>query len=292
MHKPPQTVVITGASSGFGEGAARAFADRGDRVFATMRDAGGRNAARAAALEAHSPRISVVDMDVALDASVTAAFAHILAQGPVDVLINNAGIMYIGVTEAFSVAQAHAQMETNYYGAIRAAQAVLPAMRAARSGLIINTSSLVGQISPPFFGTYSATKHALEAYSQALRYELSPFGVDVAVVEPGPFGTGLLASGAPPAHAEVLASYGEVAGIPAALGAHFAAFLQSDQAPSPQLVVDAYLALVDLPAGQRPTRTVVGIPWGVDELNALRQPIQDRILREMQLDGALGGVSA
>jgi hypothetical protein len=90
----------------------------------------------------------------------------------------------------------------------------------------------------------------------------------------------------------VLASYGEVAGIPAALGAHFSAFLQSEQAPRPQLVVDAYLALADLPAGRRPTRTVVGITWGVDEINAGMQPVQDRVLKEFQLDGALGGVSA
>jgi short-subunit dehydrogenase len=285
-------VVITGASSGFGEGAVKAFADKGYRVWGTMRDAAGRNAGKKAALEAHSKNVSVIDMDVASDASVADGFARILAQGPVDVLINNAGIMYLGITEAFSIAQAKEQMETNYYGAIRTMQAVLPGMRAAKSGLIINCSSLVGQISPPFFSTYSATKHALEGYTQGLRYELSPFGIDVAIVEPGPFGTGLLASGQAPAHGDVLASYGELAGVPAAMGAHFAAFLQSEEAPKPQLVVDAYVALVDMPAGKRPTRTVVGISWGVDEMNAAKQPIQDRVLKEMQLEGTLGGVSA
>ncbi len=285
-------VVITGASSGFGEGAVKAFVDKGYRVWGTMRDVAGRNAGKKAALEAHSKNVSVIDMDVASDASVADGFARILAQGPVDVLINNAGIMYLGITEAFSIAQAKEQMETNYYGAIRTMQAVLPGMRAAKTGLIINTSSLVGQISPPFFSTYSATKHALEGYTQGLRYELSPFGIDVAIVEPGPFGTGLLASGQAPAHDDVTASYGELAGVPAAMGAHFAAFLQSEEAPKPQLVVDAYVALVDMPAGKRPTRTVVGITWGVDEMNAAKQPIQDRILKEMQLEGTLGGVSA
>ena len=171
-------------------------------------------------------------------------------------------------------------------------QAVLPAMRAARSGLIINTSSLVGQISPPFFSTYSATKHALEGYVQGLRYEVSPFGIDVAIVQPGPFGTGLLAAGQAPARNDVLSSYGDLAGLPAAIGAHFGAFLQSDAAPKPQLVVDAYVALVDMPAGKRPTRTVVGITWGVDEMNVAKQPIQDRVLKEMQLEGVLGGTDA
>lgn len=291
MNSSSKVVVITGCSSGFGEGAVKAFADKGYRVWGTLRDARGRNAAKKAALEAYSSCVSVIDMDVTDDASVAAAFAHILSQGPVDVLINNAGVMYLGITEAFSVEQAKEQMETNYYGAIRAMQAVLPSMRAAKSGLIINTSSLVGQISPPFFSTYSATKHALEAYVQGLRYEVSPFGIDVALVQPGPFGTGLLAGGKAPERNDVLASYGELAGVPNAMGQHFAAFLQSEEAPKPQLVVDAYVALAVMPAGKRPTRTVVGITWGVDEMNAAKQPIQDRVLKEMQLEGVLGRTS-
>lgn len=284
-------VVITGASSGFGEGAVKAFADRGYRVWGTMRDTAGRNAGKRAALEAHSPLISIVEMDVADDASVSVGFARILADGPVDVLINNAGIMYLGLTEAFSVAQAREQMETNYFGAVRAMHAVLPSMRAAGKGLIINTSSLVGRISPPFFGSYSATKHALEGYSQAMRYELSSFGVDVAIVEPGPFGTGLLGAGKPPAREDVTASYGELAGVPAAMAAHFAKLLTSDGAPDPQWVVDAYLKLAEMPQGERPTRTVVGMTWGVDQINANTQSLQDDVLKEMQLDGVLSGVS-
>lgn len=288
-----KNIIITGASSGFGLKAAKDFADQGYQVFATMRQPEGKNAAVKADLQAHSANIQVVDMDVTSDESVKTAIAGVLAKaGSIDILINNAGIMYLGLTEAFSIAQAKEQMETNYYGAIRTMQAVLPAMRAAKSGLIINTSSLVGQISPPFFGTYSATKHALEGYVQALRYEVSPFGIDVAIVQPGPFGTGLLASGQAPAYAEVSASYGDLAGVPAAMGEHFAQFLQSEEAPKPQLVVDAYLALAHMPAGKRPTRTVVGITWGVDEMNAAKQPIQDRVLKEMQLDGVLGGADA
>lgn len=291
MNENSKTVVITGASSGFGEGAVKAFADKGYRVWGTMRDVGGRNAGKRAALEAYSAKVSVIDMDVANDESVAAGFATILDAGPVDVLINNAGIMYLGITEAFSVAQAHEQMNTNYYGVIRTTQAVLPSMRAARSGLIINCSSLVGRISPPFFGTYTATKHALEGYSQCLRYELAPFGVDVAIVEPGPFGTGLLASGRPPALDEVLSSYGDLAQVPTAMAGQFAQMLASDDAPDPQWVIDAYVRLDDMPARERPVRTQVGISWGVDEINRLTQPIQDQLLKEMQLDALLGGGS-
>ena len=289
MDKSNKVVVITGCSSGFGESAVKAFADKGYRVWGTLRDAQGRNAAKRAALESYANQVTVIDMDVTDDASVAAAFGRILAEGPVDVLINNAGVMYLGITEAFTIGQAKEQMETNYFGAIRTMQAVLPSMRAAKSGLIINTSSLVGEISPPFFSTYSATKHALEGYVQGLRYEVSPFGIDVAIVQPGPFGTGLLAGGQAPARRDVLTSYGDLAGVPAAIGEHFANFLQSEEAPNPQLVVDAYLALAEMPSGKRPTRTVVGIAWGVDEINASKQPVQDRILKEMQLEGVLGG---
>lgn len=292
MSGTGKTVVITGASSGLGEGAALAFADRGCRVWGTMRDIDGRNVTKKAALEAYSPSISIVEMDVTSDASVVEAFAQIHARGPVDILINNADIMYIGMTEACSAAQAQVQMETNCYGAIRATQAVLPAMRAAGSGLIINTSSLAGRVSVPFFGTYCATKHALEAYSQSLRYEAAPFGIDVALVEPGPFPSHLLAAGKPPVHADVLASYGELKDVPTAMISGFAEMRASDGAPDPKLVVDAYLALADAAPGKRPTRTAVGITWGVDEMNAFTQPRQDALLKEMQLDGVLGGADA
>ncbi len=288
-----KNVIITGSSNGFGLKTAKDFADKGYRVFATMRNPNGKNAVSKADLVNHSTQIKVVDMDVTNDSSVKEAMSTILAEaGNIDILINNAGIMYLGITEAFSVEQAKFQMETNYFGAIRVMQAVLPSMRKAGSGLIINTSSLVGRMSPPFFGTYTATKHALEGYSQALRYEVSPFGVDIVLVEPGPFGTGLLASGQAPAHSEVLETYGELAGVPTAMGENFAQMLQSKDAPDPQWVVDAYLKLADLPFGSRPTRTVVGITWGTDTINELTQPIQDNILKEMQLESVLGGVSA
>lgn len=288
-----KNVIITGSSNGFGLKAAKDFADKGYRVFATMRNPNGKNATAKAELENHAANITVVDMDVTSDVSVQEAMSTILAEaGEPDILINNAGIMYLGITEAFSVEQAKFQMETNYFGAIRVIQAVLPSMRKAGSGLIINTSSLVGRLSPPFFGTYTATKHALEGYSQALRYEVSPFGVDIVLVEPGPFGTGLLASGQAPAHSEILETYGELAGVPAAMGESFAQMLQSENAPDPQWVVDAYVKLAELPFGSRPTRTVVGITWGTEKINELTQPIQDNILKEMQLEAVLSGASA
>ena len=153
-----KNVIITGSSNGFGLKAAKDFADKGNKVFATMRNPNGKNADAKADLESHSANIKVVDMDVTNDVSVKEAMSTILAEaGTIDILINNAGIMFVGITEAFSIEQARIQMETNYFGAIRVMQAILPSMRKAGSGLIINTSSLVGRMSPPFFGTYTAT---------------------------------------------------------------------------------------------------------------------------------------
>lgn len=290
MSNTKKSIVITGSSSGFGQKSVKDFADKGYQVFATMRGPEGKNSAVKAELEAYSDSIQVVDMDVTNDESVKNAIASVLNKaGKIDVLLNNAGVMYLGITEAFSIDQAREQMETNYYGAMRTILAVLPAMREAKSGLIINTSSMVGQISAPYFSTYAATKHALEGYLQGLRYEVAPFGIDVAIVQPGPFPTGLSASGQHPSRTDILDSYGELANIPAAMFEEFGKFMQSDQAPNPQMVVDAYLALADMPASRRPTRTPVGLVWGVDEINAAKQPIQDRVLTEMQLDKVLGG---
>jgi len=288
-----KNIIITGSSSGFGLKSAKDFADKGYKVFATMRNPDSKNAEKKAELETYSTAIKVISMDVTKDDSVNKAMNAIKSEAvSIDILINNAGIMFIGITEAYSIEQARFQMETNYFGAIRTMQAVLPAMREAGSGLIINTSSLVGRISPPFFSTYTATKHALEAYSQGLRYELSPFGVDVALVEPGPFGTGLLASGKAPERQNILKTYGDLADVPSAMSKEFDKMLQGSDAPDPQWVVDAYLKLAEMPAGKRPTRTVVGMTWGVDKINELTQPIQDKVLKEMQLENILDGSSS
>ena len=283
-----QNVVITGSSSGFGYLAAGAFAERGYRVWATMRNAATKNTGRAQELEAMSDAVRVVDMDVTDAGSVDRATDTIIGEdGNVDVLINNAGIMYVGHTEAYSVEQAHRQMDVNYYGMIRVTQAVLPHMRRAAAGLIINNSSVAGRVSWPYMGTYSATKFAVEAYSQALRFEMAPFGVDVALVEPGPFPTSLIASVSPEARTEVLEEYGEIAAVPSQMLAYFGDWLQSDEAPDNQLVVDAYLALADAASGERPTRTVVGPDFGVNEMNQATQPIQDAVLGALNLESVL-----
>jgi NAD(P)-dependent dehydrogenase (short-subunit alcohol dehydrogenase family) len=183
------TVLITGSSTGFGKLAALEFARRGDSVFASMRNPakGDTLAAEAASLGKH---VTILPLDVTKQASADEAIARVMNEvGRIDVLVNNAGIGMHGPIEECDDDEISAVFQTNVLGVVRMARAVAPQMRAQASGRIVNVSSVAGKVSSPFGGIYSASKHAVEAISDALHYELHPFGVRVAVVEPGGFAT-------------------------------------------------------------------------------------------------------
>ena len=182
-------VLITGSSTGFGKLAALEFARRGDSVYASMRNTAKSDALTSEA-KAANLAVNIVALDVANRASVDAAVANVVKEaGRIDVLVNNAGIGIHGPLEDCDDDEIQAVLETNVLGVIRAARAVAPHMRAQGSGTIINVSSLAGKVSAPFGGVYSASKHAVEALSDSLYFELHPFGVRVVVVEPGGFET-------------------------------------------------------------------------------------------------------
>ena len=179
------SVLITGTSRGIGFETALAFARAGHRVFATMRNPAGSPELAEIAAREQLP-ISIHTMDVDSDSSVSSAIAAIQGEnGPVDVLVNNAGIERGGATEETPSADFKACMETNYFGAIRCIQAVVAQMRERRSGCIINVTSVAGRISNPPLGPYAASKWAIEAVSESLAIEMKPFNVHVAIVEPG-----------------------------------------------------------------------------------------------------------
>ena len=188
-----QRIVITGSSSGFGLLTAKSLLTLGYEVVATMRDATTRNASTAADLRAFSAdtsgELTVVELDVTSDTSVASAAEQIRELGHVDVLVNNAGVMNIGITEAYSIDEVKAQFEVNTLGPARVAKAFIPQMREQKSGLIINLSSVLGRLNLPFFGVYCASKFALEALFEAYSFELAAFGVDCIIVEPGPYGS-------------------------------------------------------------------------------------------------------
>jgi NAD(P)-dependent dehydrogenase (short-subunit alcohol dehydrogenase family) len=179
------TVLITGTSQGIGLATALELGRAGHTVYATMR-----NPARAPELGAQVSKegltVSILTMDVDSDRSVEDCFAAIHGQGKnIDVLINNAGIERHGSVEELPMADFRAAMETNYFGALRCIRQVVPRMRTRRSGWIVNVSSVAGKIACSPLTPYMASKFALEALSEALAGEMKPFGVRVAIVEPG-----------------------------------------------------------------------------------------------------------
>ena len=179
------SVLITGTSSGIGLATALAFGRARHKVSATMRNpSGAPELAQLATTEKLPITISVMDVDS--DRSVREGIERIVKEcGYIDVLVNNAGIERIGSVEELSLADFRAVMETNYFGAIRCIQAVLPTMRKRRSGCIINVASVSGRIANSPMAPYAASKFALEALSESLAQEARPFNIHVAIVEPG-----------------------------------------------------------------------------------------------------------
>ena len=172
-----QVVLVTGASSGVGKATTQVLARNGFRVFGTSRNPSGNGS---------TPGVTMLPLDVRSDASVAACVSAVSHQaGRLDVLVNNAGYELAGALEEISLDEAKAQFETNFFGVLRMVNAVLPGMRERRSGRIINLTSLSG-ISPiPFMGIYSASKFAMDGYTEVLRHEVRPFGILVSQVEPG-----------------------------------------------------------------------------------------------------------
>jgi NAD(P)-dependent dehydrogenase (short-subunit alcohol dehydrogenase family) len=181
----PKVVLITGGTDGLGKATAILLAERGYRVVAA-----GRSASKRAELDRFAKTrdlaLTTVEMEVSSDASVHAAVKSVSdSYGAIDVLINNAGVGYMAVVEELKMEDLRQQFETNLFGVLRVTQAVLPGMRERKSGTIVMLSSVAGLVTPPTYGAYSSSKHALEGLSNALRLELYPFRIHVVLVEPG-----------------------------------------------------------------------------------------------------------
>jgi short-subunit dehydrogenase len=179
------TVLVTGGTEGLGRAIALRLAREGHRVFAA-----GRSAERRARIAEEAQKLNLAITPLVMDVCDLGSVERGLAQlrdaaGPVDVLINNAGVAYVVTMEEIRMEHLRAQFETNYFAYVRLIQQVLPDMRVRRRGWIINMSSQGGRFALPLFGPYSGTKFAVEAMSDALRYELMPFGVRVILIEPG-----------------------------------------------------------------------------------------------------------
>jgi NAD(P)-dependent dehydrogenase (short-subunit alcohol dehydrogenase family) len=255
-----KSVLITGASSGFGNLGALHYARLGAKVFATMRNLPRPEAAQLQALaKAQGLDISVIALDVTSDVSIAKAVAQAakLAGGAIDVLINNAGIGITGPVEVQDMAATKLIFDTNVFGPQRMIRAVLPGMRRKKSGLIFNISSQLGRVIVPGAGHYSATKFALEAMSEQLAYELVPLGIEVCVIQPGGYPTkvwvnrnGLTKALRERTEPARLADYPALA---AGMGAEDGSGRSADPNDVPRAIAD----IIALPAGTRPLRRAV-----------------------------------
>lgn len=250
-------VLITGASSGFGNLTAFDLLKKGHQVAATMRDVGTRN--KPIAEELKKAGATVIEMDVANDASVNKGVADVAKQlGGIDVVVNNAGIGALGIQETFSIEEWKRLFDINVFGALRVNRAVLPQMRAKKSGLLIHVSSLLGRFTLPFMGPYNSSKFALEALAQNYSMELKSFGIESVVVEPGAYGTDFGTRMIYPADAERVATYGDFVEAPKKQMIGFGKFMESQKnPPDVQNVVKAIVGLIQAKPGTRPFRTVV-----------------------------------
>ena len=277
-----KTILITGASTGFGRDTAETLARAGHTVFASMRDPQGKNREHAQALSKQG--IQVIELDVSNDTSVDQAMKEVLARARrIDVLVNNAGVASVGVTEAFTPDQAKVVFNTNVVGLLRTIRSVLPAMRKQHDGLIINIGSILGRVTFPFFGIYGASKFAVEALTDSLRYEVSQLGVDVTLVQPSAYPTPMYAKVQQPEDADRAAAYGAVGEIPGAMFKHFTTLFQAPDAPNPHDVAEAIAKLVAQPKGSRPARTVVGAAFGSDAVNEQTAPVQAHVVEALGL---------
>jgi NAD(P)-dependent dehydrogenase (short-subunit alcohol dehydrogenase family) len=288
MGAAPVTIV-TGTSHGLGALIAETLARRGHRVFAGMRDLGHRNAPAAERLRrlaaAQGLALEPFELDVTDDASVDAAVEQAIAEaGRIDVVVNNAGVLLYGLTEAFTVEQVRRQLDVNVLGSVRLNRAVLPHMRERGSGLLVHVSSIGGRVTVPFYGLYCVSKYALEALAEAYRYELSVHGVDSVIVEPGLFRSNLYAAMSGPDDRERVESYGETANAARALLAGIERTLASDDARGPQLVADAIVELIETPSSQRPLRTVVGDVPAARAINEAAEPQARAMLEAFGLE--------
>lgn len=260
-------VLITGTSSGFGHGAAKALAARGHTVFATMRGVEGKNREQAQALRdfaaAGDHALHVIELDVTSDASVHAGVTRALELGGgIDTVLNNVGTGTFGVSEAYTPAQLTSLLDVNVVGSFRVARTVLPLMREAKAGHLVFVSSTLGRIILPFMGAYAASKFALEAMAESFAFEVGPLGIDVTIVQPGAYGTAFMANSLMPAEPAVVEQYGPVKDGLVAFGQRFQAMIAAGHIGNPREMDETFVRLVELPKGERPLRLTVDAQLG------------------------------
>jgi NAD(P)-dependent dehydrogenase (short-subunit alcohol dehydrogenase family) len=264
-----KTIFITGTSTGFGKLTAITLANAGHSVIAGMRNVARKNAVVAQELS-NIPNIEVVEIDITSDDSVKQAFEQVLSKyGKIDVLVNNAAVSGFGLLEGYSLEQVRNMFEVNVYGVLRTYQAVLPAMRKEKNGLIINLTSGASGHTLPFMVPYLASKFVVESITEGAQDELSGFGIENVSIQPGVYPTEMNNGSKLGIHADrpgIVAEYGDAATEKFnALGtALFGKMKEFNM--DPQTIADGILELVNMPKGTRPLRLPLdAIAQGTDK---------------------------
>jgi len=282
-------IFITGIAGGFGLPTARALMAQGHEVSGSVRSRKGRNADTVAMLEAAGAHI--VEMDVTDTASTDAGVAEaITALGGLDVLFNNAGIGSYGIQELMSPEDMTRVFDVNVTGVQRVMRAALPHFRAQGRGTILYTSSLIGRIATPFYGTYSASKWALEAIVECYRTELSVFGIESCIIEPGAMPTAFFDSMVAPDDPTRETQYGDFAAVPAMSAQGLAQMLQATPDQRPERIAEAVTALLAIPFGEKPFRTVVdhtGVGPEIERYNTALHDVTRAVLTNFGIEEML-----
>jgi NAD(P)-dependent dehydrogenase (short-subunit alcohol dehydrogenase family) len=282
-------VLLTGSSSGFGLLAAKTLAAKGHTVYATMRNINGANAKNAQYLrdwaKANNAKVEIVELDVTSETATQTAIKTILAHsgGTIDVLINNAGISFIGISETLTTDQSNQLFQVNTIGADRMIRAVLPTMHKQGSGLIINVSSVQARQMIPTFTVYNATKAAVDALAVGYYYELRSSGIDVAIIQPGGYPTtDIITKGIVAGNPDAEKFYGaDMVKVKNSLNYYFT---PKENSPSPQPVADKMLELVDAKQGERPLWSLVGagpLEGYIDQINQTTKTIADILVSNL-----------
>lgn len=284
-----QKVLITGASGGFGFLISKTLIKKGHQVIGTMRSTSGKNEEVAKELEAVG--VQLIEMDVTNEGSVNSGIKRAIEKlEGLDVVINNAGLGVLGMQEHFTPDDMQRVFNVNVFGVQRVMRAVLPYLRQQGKGTILYTSSLLGRMTLPFYGVYNASKWALEAMAENYRTELSGFGIESCLVEPGGFPTTFIDNLMKPSDKTREAEYGDFMQAPHGMLAGFEQALEANTEQRPQKVADAISNLLEIPYGEKPMRTTVdymGMGENIDKYNEMLHNITHGIYSAFGTEGML-----
>ena len=266
-------ILITGASGGFGKLTVLTLLQKGHQVAASMRDINGKN--KNVADELRKAGAKIIEIDVTDDTSVTNGVNSAISDlDGLDVLINNAGLGVLGMQEFFTPADFQKVFDINVFGVQRMNRAVVPYFREKKNGLIVYTSSLLGRIALPFYGAYQASKWALEALAENYRVELSGFGIENCIVEPGGYPTAFSDNLLRPSDNSRELGYGDFAKVPEAALHNFENVLKNNPQQNPQKVADAFAELIEKPKGDKSFRTAVDFIGMADHIQNYNEHLE------------------